>query len=71
MVILAALGLASVLRWWAVPLVAAGCGVLIAASVDASGGLALALLNALVGVGLGIAIARAARASRTAPSVVD
>jgi hypothetical protein len=69
-VIVAALGLALVVRWWAVPLAAAGWGVLIAGSVDASGymgALALAAVNAAVGAVIGIGITRTLR-SRRVPS---
>ena len=72
-VIVAALGLALVVRWWAVPLVTAGWGVLIAPLVDTRlrRRLALALVNALVGTALGVAIPRVVRASRSAPAVHD
>jgi hypothetical protein len=70
-VIVAALGLSLVVRWWAVPLVAVGWGVLIAGSVDVGGfvgALALATVNAVVGAVLGIGIIRALRSRRTPTS---
>ena len=71
-VIVAALGLALVVRWWAVPLVAAAWGVLIAGSVDTSGdagALPVAAVNALVGAVLGIGITRVSRAIRASASL--
>ena len=67
-VIVAALGLALAVRWWAVPLVAAGWGVLIAGSIHVNadfGSLALAAVNAIVGAALGIGIARLLRGRPT------
>jgi hypothetical protein len=70
-VIVAAFGVALVARWWAVPLVATGWGVLVAGSLDAggyAGVLAVAAVNAFVGAVLGVGITRALRARGTPPS---
>jgi hypothetical protein len=62
--------LAFVMRWWAVPMVSAGWGVLVAEPLDLGGYLGavgLAAINAVIGTGLGLVVVRIVRSVGPTP----